>query len=211
MSGHPTNDAPLVTDVLVVGGGPAGAAAAIELARAGRAVTVIDKATFPRDKCCGDGLTTLALREMEHLGIEPAHVERWLDVDGAAIRSPSGREIFVPLPDHGRYAAVAPRLDLDAAILAAAGRAGADVLDGCGLVDVKQHDDRVVATTDTAGSPGRIEARYVVAADGMWSRVRKSLGLGPDRYLGEWHGIRQYVGSNHTYSRLAAGPVTSPT
>ncbi len=193
MSGHPTSDTARVTDVLVVGGGPAGAAAAIELARAGRAVTVIDKATFPRDKCCGDGLTTLALRELEHLGIEPAHVERWIDVDGAAIRSPSGREIFVPLPDHGRYAAVAPRLDLDAAILAAAGRAGTEVLDGCGLVDVEQHDDRVVATTNQAGEIGRIEARYIVAADGMWSRVRKSLGLGPDRYLGEWHGIRQYV------------------
>ncbi|MGA0217551.1 MAG: NAD(P)/FAD-dependent oxidoreductase, partial [Ilumatobacteraceae bacterium] len=52
-------------DVLVVGGGPAGSAAAIELARAGKSVTIVDKSTFPRDKCCGDGLTTLALRELE--------------------------------------------------------------------------------------------------------------------------------------------------
>ena len=55
----------LATDVLVVGGGPAGAAAATTLARAGRDVVVIDKARFPRDKCCGDGLTAEALRLLE--------------------------------------------------------------------------------------------------------------------------------------------------
>ena len=49
------------TDVLVVGSGPAGTAAATTLARAGRSVTVIDKARFPRDKICGDGLTSGAL------------------------------------------------------------------------------------------------------------------------------------------------------
>ena len=52
----------LDVEVLVVGGGPAGAAAATTLARHGRDVLVVDKATFPRDKCCGDGLTTMALR-----------------------------------------------------------------------------------------------------------------------------------------------------
>jgi len=48
-------------DVLVIGAGPAGIAAAITAQRAGLGVVVIDKATFPRDKCCGDGLTTGAL------------------------------------------------------------------------------------------------------------------------------------------------------
>jgi flavin-dependent dehydrogenase len=52
-------------DVVVVGGGPGGMAAAIELARAGRHVVVVDKARFPRDKCCGDGLTTAALRLLD--------------------------------------------------------------------------------------------------------------------------------------------------
>ena len=52
----------LRADVAVVGGGPAGAAAAITLARAGREVVLFDKAQFPRDKCCGDGLTAGALR-----------------------------------------------------------------------------------------------------------------------------------------------------
>ena len=61
-------------DVVVVGGGPGGMAAAIPLARAGREVVVVDKARFPRDKCCGDGLTTAALRLLETLGLEPASV-----------------------------------------------------------------------------------------------------------------------------------------
>ena len=49
-------------DLAIVGGGPAGSAAAVTAARAGASVLVVDKASFPRDKCCGDGLTTLALR-----------------------------------------------------------------------------------------------------------------------------------------------------
>ena len=54
-------------DVVVVGAGPAGSAAAIVAARSGRSVLVVDRATFPRDKCCGDGLTALALR-LQHNG-----------------------------------------------------------------------------------------------------------------------------------------------
>jgi len=65
----------LSADVAVVGGGPAGAAAAITLARAGRDVVLVDKARFPRDKCCGDGLTTGALRLLETLGFDPSTVE----------------------------------------------------------------------------------------------------------------------------------------
>ena len=59
------------TETLVIGAGPAGTAAATILARAGREVLVVDKARFPRDKCCGDGLTALALRELEALGLVP--------------------------------------------------------------------------------------------------------------------------------------------
>ena len=82
----------------MVGAGPAGADRGDVLARAGRSVVLVDKATFPRDKCCGDGLTTLALRELEALGFDPATVPNWFDVDAAWLRSPSGREVCVPLP-----------------------------------------------------------------------------------------------------------------
>src|SRR5215469_124040 len=76
----------LVADVVVVGAGPAGTAAATVLARAGRDVVVVDKAVFPRDKCCGDGLTTLALRELETIGFRPQLVPSWHQVDAAWLR-----------------------------------------------------------------------------------------------------------------------------
>ena len=59
---------------VIVGAGPSGTAAATLLAQAGKSVCVVDKATFPRDKCCGDGLTTLALRELEKIGFAPSTV-----------------------------------------------------------------------------------------------------------------------------------------
>jgi len=180
----------LDADVVVVGAGPAGTAAAIELRRAGRTVVVLDKAVFPRDKCCGDGLTTLALRELEHLGLEPGTVTDWFDVAGAAIRSPSGRDVYVPLPADGRFAAVAPRLQLDDALAQLARKEGADVRDGHGFRGFgEQHLDHVVVDADGL----RIRTRYVVAADGMWSPVRKAVGANPDGYRGEWHGFRQYA------------------
>jgi geranylgeranyl reductase family protein len=177
-------------DVAVVGGGPAGAAAAIELARAGRDVVVVDKARFPRDKCCGDGLTTLALRLLEDLGVDPGTIDSWQRVDDVVVRSPSGREATFPLPrGRGTYAAVARRTDLDAAILDTARAAGAKVLDGHACTAADERADRVVL--DIAGI-GELHARYVVAADGMWSPVRKHLGLAEPGYRGEWHAFRQY-------------------
>jgi geranylgeranyl reductase family protein len=179
----------LSADVVVVGLGPAGSAAAIELRRAGRSVVAIDKAVFPRDKCCGDGLTTLGLRVLEHLGLERDTIPDWFEVGGAAIRSPSGREVFVPLPTTGSYAAVAPRLQLDDALVRIAREHGADIRDGHGFRRLDEHGDHVTVVADGL----EIDARYVVAADGMWSPVRKSLGASEGGYLGEWHGFRQYA------------------
>jgi geranylgeranyl reductase family protein len=179
----------LTADVVVVGAGPAGSAAAIELARRGRSVVMIDKAVFPRDKCCGDGLTTLALRELEHLGLEQRRVADWFDVAAATLRSPSGREVVVDLPRDATYAAVAPRMQLDDALVELAREHGVDVRDGHGFDAIEQRADHVVVT---AGGL-TVAARYVVAADGMWSPVRKALGVGIPGYRGEWHGFRQYA------------------
>ncbi len=189
----------LSADVVIVGGGPAGSAAAIELSRSGRSVVLLDKATFPRDKCCGDGLTTLALRELEQLGFDPGEVDDWFDVNGAVLRSPSGRQITVPLPDEGRYAAVAPRLQLDDALLRLARDAGADVHDGRGFRALDTNCNSVDGVVRVEADELTIDTRYVIAADGMWSPVRKATGANDPGYLGEWHGFRQYA-SNVTGS-----------
>jgi menaquinone-9 beta-reductase len=180
-----------VADVVVVGAGPAGVAAAVSLAAAGRDVTLVDKAVFPRDKCCGDGITTLALRELETLRFDPGQVADWQPVNGAVLRSPSGREVTVPLPPGpGTFAAVVPRVQLDAALVETAVEAGVTVITGAGfdgtLVERADHVDVGIAGRNT------IASRYVVAADGMWSPVRKAAGLTPPGYLGEWHAFRQY-------------------
>src|SRR5579862_7075471 len=105
-------------DVAVVGAGPAGAAAAIILARASRKVVLIDKATFPRDKCCGDGLTVAALRRLDDLGLDPASVPSWEPVDEVVVSASDGRELSLPLPvSSGQFAVSARRTDLDLALV----------------------------------------------------------------------------------------------
>src|ERR1700687_3317777 len=117
-------------DVVVVGAGPVAAAAAISVARAGREVVLVDKARFPRDKCCGDGLTTLALRELEALGLRPEGIASWTWVDAAWLRSPSGRTVELPLPSKSAWhAAIARRTELDTALVDLARHEGAKVID----------------------------------------------------------------------------------
>jgi len=198
------------TDVLVVGGGPAGSATAVALARQGIDVRVIDKARFPRDKCCGDGLTTGALRRLDQLGLDLGEIASFTPVEAISVRSPSGRVAKLPLV-RGATAvgAVARRRDLDAALLQLARRAGATVSEGCGLDEL---------TIDSTGCTAQlfdgtvVRSPVVIAADGAWSRVRAQLQAGsssrrrgvPDAQRGEvsrrqrvldggWHAWRAYA------------------
>ena len=180
-----------MVDLAIVGGGPAGSAAAITAARSGLSVLLVDRATFPRDKCCGDGLTALALRLGEGLGLDPLLIPGWQTVEDLVIHPPGGRSTRYPLPrGDGLYAAVVPRMQYDAALLDLARSAGADVRDGHGLTGITVDGD--VATLEVEGL-GTIRATTVVAADGMWSPTRKLLGLASSGYRGEWQAFRQYV------------------
>ncbi len=190
---------PSTADVVVVGAGPAGAAAAIKLAEAGRRVVVIDKATFPRDKVCGDGLTTGALRHLEDLGLDPATVASWTPVDDVHVGSPSGRVTTFPLPrDRGAYAVVARRTDLDAALVDRVRAVGATVVEGTAIAGAQDRGDRMILTTHDGS---QIAAPWVIAADGMWSPLRKYLGMATPGYLGEWHAFRQYFRNTGPASR----------
>ena len=181
----------LSADVAVVGAGPAGSAAAITLARAGRRVVLIDKARFPRDKCCGDGLTTSALRRLEGLGLRPGDVASWQPIDGVVIRAPDARQASFPLPGGGTYAAAARRVDLDAAVVALAADTGVRVVEGCAVTGAAKDQFPGTVSLDTSG--GTVRARYVIAADGMWSPMRKAFDARDEPgYLGDWHAIRQY-------------------
>lgn len=182
---------PATTDVVVVGGGPAGSAAAMTLARGGLDVTLVDKARFPRDKFCGDGLTTGALRRLEALGLQPADVPSWATVHDMVLRTPAGREVVFDLPrGAGLYAAVARRRELDDALLGLARTAGVRVVEGHAVTGATQDDDG--ATLDVADL-GAVRTPFVIAADGMWSPTRRLLGAAIPDYRGDWHAFRQYV------------------
>jgi geranylgeranyl reductase family protein len=170
-------------DVAVVGAGPAGVVAAITAAEHGLRVVCVDKAVFPRDKTCGDGLTANALRLLERLGVSCDAIAP-MPVYETVIVSPSGRRAALPMGRDGMHGAVVPRRELDAALVRVARSRGVEVREGHEVEKVVEHDDFVQVDD--------LEARYVIAADGHWSPVRRALEPDGPRDLGEWHAVRQY-------------------
>jgi geranylgeranyl reductase family protein len=162
-------------DVVVVGAGPAGSAAAAWAARAGRDVLVIDAANFPRDKACGDGLTPRAVAELERLGLG-----EWLD---ARIRhrglrmSGFGGEVEVqwPGPSFPSTGSAVARVELDDRIRKVAEESGARMRLGVKAVGVN-HDSstRVVSVTLSDGTV--VGCRELIVADGARSTLGRVLG-----------------------------------
>jgi menaquinone-9 beta-reductase len=160
---------------VVVGAGPAGVAAALEARRLrpDASVVLVDKAAFPRDKACGDGLGPHAVDELVALGAGGV-LDGYPPIRGLRLRSPGGMEVAgAPArPNH-----VVPRAILDARLVETAVAAGVE-LRRAGVRRLEQHDGRVVVD-------GELTARVVVGADGANSAVRRLLGApsNPDRAL----------------------------
>ena len=176
-------------DVLVVGAGPAGIAAALTAHARGLSTACLDRATFPRDKTCGDGLTASALRLLEELGVGVPGIASTQPVTTVVLRGPNGRIIELPLPRDGHHAVVTTRLDLDAALVDRARAVGVTVLEGQAVTGIDIARSVVTIERDDGHRPS---ARYVIAADGHYSSVRRLTAPEPDRDLGSWHAFRQY-------------------
>ena len=168
-------------DVLVVGAGPAGSIAALQLARAGVRVRILDRATFPRDKLCGDTLNPACLTLVSQ--IEPTVAAcvrtRALKTTGMTVTGPHGVCVSADYPADVVGAALVRR-DFDHWLLTAAIRAGArfepsTIVQGPVLTD---NADRVVGIRCRCRDHSRIlRARVVIAADGRASRLGRALGL----------------------------------
>src|SRR5689334_6670397 len=194
-----TASAPVRTDVLVVGAGPAGAAAAAWAARAGLDVVLADAQTFPRDKTCGDGLTPRAVKELQLLGLA-----EWLAgraVNRGLRASGFGQELYLPwpggrLPGHG---GAAPRTELDARIREVALDAGAVGVSDARAVDVVRDGARVAGVV-FAGPGGRrtVTCRRLVVADGARSQLGRVLGRRWHRETAYGVAARGYVRSGRS-------------
>ncbi|GAB3216984.1 menaquinone reductase [Mycolicibacterium hippocampi] len=166
-------------DVVVVGAGPAGSAAAAWAARSGRDVLVIDSAQFPRDKACGDGLTPRAIAEMRRLGLgswlEDKIAHRGLRMSGFG----ADVEVTWPGPSFPPSSSAVPRTELDERIRLVAVDDGAKMKLGAKAVDV--HRDLSGRVTGVVLDSGEVvRCADLIVADGARSTLGRILGR-------EWH------------------------
>jgi len=188
-------------DVLVVGAGPSGAAAAAWLARAGHRVLVVDRKRFPREKTCGDALTPRAVRQLEDLGLAD-DLAPHLRFEG--LRSIAhGVTIELPWPEHPdfpSYGYVVRRRDLDALVSDRAVKAGATLRTGTEALEPVLDGGLVtgaVLAGQTDGPHETVRARYVVVADGANSRFGRALGTARDRRYPLGMAVRGYFQSGY--------------
>jgi geranylgeranyl reductase family protein len=189
-----------VHDVLVVGGGPAGASTAYWLAEAGHDVVVVERKTFPRDKTCGDGLTPRAVKQLADMGLEEAIARDHHRFDGLRAVA-HGITLELQWPDHPVYPAhgyVVRRRDLDQLVAEHAVKSGATLWQGAEAVAPVMERGFVggaqVRRKDT-GAVEEVRARYVVVADGSNSRFGRALGTTRDRSYPQGMAIRTYYES----------------
>jgi menaquinone-9 beta-reductase len=174
-------------DVIVVGAGPAGSSTAAYLAMAGLDVLLLEKATFPREKVCGDGLTPRAVRELITLGIPTPEEDGWIKNHGLRIVG-GGVRLQLPWPDLASfppYGLVRTRKDFDDILAKHAVKHGARLFEATNVTGPVL-DDRTgsiigvrAKAMDVDGRPTGEELTYyaplVVAADGNSSRLSMSM------------------------------------
>ena len=175
-------------DVVIIGAGPAGSALAYYLATAGIDVLVLEKASFPREKVCGDGLTPRAVKALTGMGVPIDENDGWLRNRGLRIIGGGGRiELDWPdLSSYPGYGLVRTRTDFDQILARHAQKAGARLLEGVNATGPVL-DDRTGRITGVTAKDGRqFRGRLVVAADGNSSRLSVAMGLHKrdDRPLG---------------------------
>jgi len=180
-------------DLAIVGGGPAGATAAMYATRQGLRAVVLDRATFPRDKICGDALSGKSMSVLDELGL----MEDVARLEGAEIRhiilaSPKAvgarvdmrnRTHFDPLT--GRHVPmggfVIRREVFDDYLLQEARHRGAEVREGFTVKELLRNDSgRVVGIEGRQGKDGAVEqirAHVVLGCDGFNSVVARKAGL----------------------------------
>jgi len=165
-------------DVLIVGAGPAGAVAAVVLARAGVRVRIVDRATFPRGKLCGDTVNPGALARLQALGLAADLEVRGLPVAGMLVTGERGVAIEGRYPD-GVVGRAIVRRDLDWLLLRGAIDAGCQFEAGVsvrGAVVTDAKAGRAVSGV-TIGGGETLAARVTIAADGRHSTIAFGLGL----------------------------------
>jgi geranylgeranyl reductase family protein len=193
---------PTDVDVAIVGGGPAGAAAAHCLATRGRSVLVCEKKEFPREKTCGDGLTPRAVSLLDAMGLSQ-QMSSWERVRGLRAHA-GGRTLELPFPQLNRFCdfgLVKPRNELDRLVLGNAEGAGAKVLFGA-EVEAPLFTDGVCAgfVARRDGEREEVRARWVVCAEGAATKFARALGRSRNAAYPMGLAIRQYFRSPMEHS-----------
>jgi geranylgeranyl reductase family protein len=188
-------------EVLVVGAGPAGSAAAHRAALAGRDILLVDMQDFPRDKTCGDGLTPRAVHALDRLGASDlvATAAGRPEIRGLKLHG-FGGSVTAPWPAHPRFPArgtAVARSDFDNALVERAVASGARLSTGVKAVDVDtglvRGAHRVRAVLFAGGT--RVSCRYLILAEGVRSGLARKLGTQWLRGLVHGVAARSYCAS----------------
>ncbi|MEO6220487.1 MAG: FAD-dependent oxidoreductase, partial [Ginsengibacter sp.] len=165
-------------DVLIVGGGPAGSALAFYLAKQSIKVIVVEAEKFPRDKICGDGVSPIALAELQRLGItESGEFLKANEINKVGLFI-EDQKVMIDLskPDHLPFhARIIPRLQLDNWIYKAAQKSGAIYLEESRVCNYIINEDVVIAEIKQRRSTQKIKSKIIVGADGSRSVVARLL------------------------------------